>query len=59
VLGAILTFAVDVDTSGLSVNTVGIILMVGGLLGLLLSALFGLASHPRAGAGLWPVGPSG
>jgi hypothetical protein len=59
VLGAILTFAVDVDTSGLSVNTVGIILMVGGLLGLLLSALFGLASHPGAGAGLWPVGPSG
>ena len=58
VLGAILTFAVDVDTSGLSVNTVGIILMVG-LLGLLLSALFGLASHPGAGAGLWPVGPSG
>jgi hypothetical protein len=56
VVGAILTFAVDVNTSGFSVNTVGIILMVGGLLGLLLSALFGLASHPGAGAGLWPVG---
>jgi hypothetical protein len=40
VVGAILTFAVDVNTSGFSVNTVGIILMVGGLLGLLFSALF-------------------
>ena len=40
VVGAILTFAVDVTTSGFNLNTVGIILMVGGLLGLLVSALF-------------------
>jgi uncharacterized protein DUF6458 len=41
IVGAILTFAVDVNTSsGFSIDTVGIILMVGGLLGLLLSALF-------------------
>jgi membrane-bound ClpP family serine protease len=40
VVGAILTFAVEVTTSGFSLNTVGIILMVGGLLGLLVSALF-------------------
>jgi hypothetical protein len=39
VVGAILTFAVEVNTSGFSLNTVGIILMVGGLLGLLVSAL--------------------
>lgn len=40
VVGAILTFAVEVDTgSGFNLNTVGIILMVGGLLGLLVSAL--------------------
>ena len=39
VVGAILTFAVDVNTSGFSLHTVGIILMVGGLLGLLVSAL--------------------
>jgi Zn-dependent protease with chaperone function len=39
VVGAILTFAVDANTSGFSLNTVGIILMVGGLLGLLVSAL--------------------
>jgi hypothetical protein len=52
VVGAILTFAVDVNTSGFSVNTVGIILMVGGLLGLLFSA----ASRPGAGAGPWLAG---
>ena len=41
VVGAILTFAVEVRTSGgFDLNTVGIILMAGGLLGLLLSALF-------------------
>ena len=41
VVGAILTFAVDVDSSGSGFNlhTVGVILMVGGLLGLLFSAL--------------------
>jgi Zn-dependent protease with chaperone function len=39
VVGAILTFAVDANTSGFSLNTVGITLMVGGLLGLLVSAL--------------------
>jgi Zn-dependent protease with chaperone function len=39
-VGAILTFAVDVSTSGFNINTVGIILMVAGLLGLVFSALF-------------------
>jgi hypothetical protein len=39
VIGAILTFAVDVDASGFNLNTVGIILMVGGLLGLFASVL--------------------
>jgi drug/metabolite transporter (DMT)-like permease len=34
VVGAILTFAVDVTTSGFSINTVGIILMIAGALGL-------------------------
>jgi hypothetical protein len=37
---AILTFAVDVTTSGLNLNTVGVILMVAGVIGLLLSLLF-------------------
>jgi hypothetical protein len=40
VVGAILTFAVDVSASGFSINTVGIILMVAGALGLVLSLLF-------------------
>jgi hypothetical protein len=38
-LGAILTFAVNVDNSeGFNINTIGIILMVAGLLGLLVTA---------------------
>jgi hypothetical protein len=47
VVGAILTFAVDVNSSGgFSIDTVGIILMVGGLLGLLVSALFWSSFSP-------------
>jgi hypothetical protein len=46
VIGAILTFAVDVDASGFNVNTVGIILMVGGLLGLFASVLFWSSFSP-------------
>jgi hypothetical protein len=46
-VGAVLTFAVDVNSSsGFSIDTVGIILMVGGLLGLLLSALFWSSFSP-------------
>jgi hypothetical protein len=53
VVGAILAFAVDVTTSGFSINTVGIILMIAGALGLVLSLLFG-AAFPRTGAaGPW------
>ena len=33
VIGAILTFALEVETSGFDLDTVGVILMVGGLLG--------------------------
>ena len=40
VIGAILTFAVNVTTEGFNINTVGIILMVAGVVGLLLSLLF-------------------
>jgi hypothetical protein len=46
VLGAILTFAVDVTTSGFNLNTVGIILMVAGALGLVLSLLFWSSFSP-------------
>jgi predicted membrane channel-forming protein YqfA (hemolysin III family) len=40
VVGAILTFAVEVTASGFNIHTVGIILMLAGGLGLLLSLLF-------------------
>ena len=46
VIGAILTFAVEVDASGFNLNTVGIIPMVGGLLGLFASLLFWSSFSP-------------
>ncbi len=39
-VGAILTWAVNATVSGLDINTVGIILMVVGAVGLILSAMF-------------------
>ena len=39
-LGAILTFALDVQTNGIDLNTVGVILMVVGAIGLATSFLF-------------------
>jgi hypothetical protein len=45
--GAILYFAVDADVSGLSISTVGLILMIVGIVGLLIS-LFLLRRGPVA-----------
>jgi Domain of unknown function (DUF6458) len=56
VVGAILTFAVNVTTSGFSINTVGIILMLAGALGVVLWLLFGAASRPTGAAGRWRAG---
>jgi Domain of unknown function (DUF6458) len=39
-VGAILTWAVTLNTNGIDLNTVGVILMIVGILGLLLSLLF-------------------
>jgi hypothetical protein len=39
-VGAILAWAVDVNTSGFDINTVGIILMIVGALGVVLSMVF-------------------
>jgi hypothetical protein len=47
-VGAILYFAVDASISGLEITTVGIILMVVGVVGLLIS-LFLIASGRRDG----------
>jgi Zn-dependent protease with chaperone function len=46
VIGAILTFAVDVNSFGFDLDTVEIILMVGGLLGLFTSVLFWSSFSP-------------
>ena len=40
-VGAILKFAVSVDTDGFNLNTIGVILMVVGAIGLLASLLMG------------------
>ncbi len=48
-VGAILAFAVEFEVSGLDVNTIGVILMIVGALGLLISALF-LSSFSPYGA---------
>jgi Domain of unknown function (DUF6458) len=45
-VGAVLTFAVDFTISGFSIHTVGIILMVAGALGLVLSLLFWSSFSP-------------
>ena len=46
-VGAILYFAVDADISGLEITTIGLILMIVGVIGLVIS-LFFLSSHaPR------------
>ena len=39
-VGAILTWAVNASVSGLELQTIGVILMVGGALGLLMSLIF-------------------
>ena len=45
-LGAILAFAVDVTAEGFNINTIGVILMIVGALGLLLTLLFWSDSAP-------------
>ena len=50
-VGAVLTFAVDVSASGLNLNTVGIILMVAGALGVVLSLLFWSSFSPSRRGG--------
>jgi predicted membrane channel-forming protein YqfA (hemolysin III family) len=56
VVGAILTFAVNVTAEGFNINTVGIILMVAGVIGLLLSLLFwsGFSPSRRRSAVVYP-----
>ena len=49
-IGAILYFAVNADISGLEISTVGLILMVVGILGLVISLyLMSMATRRRPG----------
>ncbi|MDQ1439418.1 MAG: hypothetical protein QOK43_3047 [Acidimicrobiaceae bacterium] len=45
-VGAILKFAVDVTTDGVNLNTVGVILMIVGAIGLLASLIFWSSLSP-------------
>jgi hypothetical protein len=50
--GAILRYAVNADVSGLEISTVGLILMIAGLLGLVISLLYmTMWSRSRAASG--------
>jgi beta-lactamase regulating signal transducer with metallopeptidase domain len=49
-IGAILRFAVTATTSGFSINTAGTILMVIGVVGLVISLLYGLTYARRRDA---------
>lgn len=49
-VGAILRYAVTASTSGIDLATVGLILMIVGIVGLVLSVLYMLSWSPRRGA---------
>ena len=51
-VGAILRFAVHVSTTGFSLHTIGVILMIVGAIGLLLSLIFGSMLPDRRRGGL-------
>ena len=46
-VGAILRYAVTATVSGISIQTIGLILMIAGIAGLVLSLLYALAWGPR------------
>ena len=48
-VGAILSFAVEATTEGINLDTVGVILMIVGAIGLLMSMLFWSSWAPFAG----------
>jgi uncharacterized protein DUF6458 len=51
-LGAILRYAVTATVSGINITTVGLILMIVGIAGLVLSALYMFAWRPRRGGAM-------
>jgi membrane protein implicated in regulation of membrane protease activity len=50
-VGAILRYAVTATVSGISIQTIGLILMLAGILGLALSLLYLFAWRPRRAGG--------
>jgi len=48
-VGAILRYAVTATVSGISLQTIGLILIIAGILGLVLSLFYMLAWNPRRG----------
>lgn len=48
-VGAILRYAVTASVSGISLQTIGLILIIAGILGLVLSVFYMLAWNPRRG----------
>ena len=48
-VGAILRYAVTTSVSGISLQTIGLILIIAGILGLVLSLFYMLAWSPRRG----------
>jgi len=54
-IGAILYFAVNADVSGLEISTVGLILMIVGILGLVISLFLMSQASRRGGTGDRPV----
>ncbi|MCW3032607.1 MAG: hypothetical protein JWM60_952 [Solirubrobacterales bacterium] len=50
-VGAILRYAVTASVSGISITTVGLILIIVGVIGLVLSIIYMFAWAPRRGVG--------
>jgi hypothetical protein len=48
-VGAILRYAVTATVSGISITTIGLILMIVGAFGLVLSIFYMLSARPRGG----------
>jgi hypothetical protein len=49
-VGAVLRYAVTATVSGISIQTIGLILIIAGVLGLVLSLFYMMAWGPRRGA---------
>ena len=57
IVGAILRFAVTAEVAGVDLQTVGLILMIGGALGLVIGLAMTFATGRRASAGPRPPDP--